>query len=116
MTQQSLFAPRPVRPVSPVSRHNGPATSHAAAREVLASGTVHAGMRRALALVVAHEGWTSAELAGGDVRLRYELARRLPDAEKAGLVAKGAARVCRRTGRLATQWYPTPSGRDALCR
>jgi hypothetical protein len=62
--------------------------------------------RAALALVVAHPGKTSMELAALGTLDRYQLARRLPDLREIGRVRNGEDRVCTASGRLASTWWP----------
>lgn len=107
--QLSLFAPRPPAATA------DPETSWAAARKLRQSGQLHAGILRALRLLAAaDEPPTSHELAGTDLRLRYNLARRLPDALKLGLVDNGNPRPCRVTRHRAVTWWLTERGRDVV--
>ncbi|MBU6955740.1 hypothetical protein [Hahella sp. HN01] len=49
-------------------------------------------------------GWTSSELARTAKLDRYMVARRLPDAEKAGLVERVGIMECSISGRKAVAW------------
>jgi hypothetical protein len=71
-----------------------------------------------LALVRQCQGWTSAELArwqalrpnehAPDGLDRYQIARRLPELEQAGLVYRGEVRQDSGTGRTGVVWWPSP--------
>ena len=93
-----------------------PETSHAAARQLARSGVLGA---QALETLRALAAWpsiapTSAELAAGNVTLRFRYARRLADLRELGYVTEGPSRVCRVTGRHALTWRITPFGQRAL--
>jgi len=86
-----------------LARTTDPATSHAAAREILPD---LAGLRRAAVEAVAnHPGLTATELSRAvgisDPRV---LNRRLGECEKLGVVVRGPVRVCSVTGRSAATW------------
>ena len=107
----------------PHSRPSDPPSSADAAESARASGAMGRQARAVLALVEAHPGLTSAELAAwcgeglawDEARRRSQIARWLPDVEAAGLVrrcehrARGmvAARVdsrCRHVAGEVTWW------------
>lgn len=113
MTQASLDFTRPLRPIAAAA---DPATSHEAARHLARTGQLTRSMRRTLTVLAAWPASppTSHELAGHDLRDRYEHARRLADLRERGLVANGDARPCRVTGRRAVTWVVTAAGRAAL--
>ena len=89
-----------------LARTTDPATSHEAAQELVTSGALGVQQRDAMKRVRNFPGRTSSELAGGDVRIRYQLARRLPELARMGKVTKGPARTCRVTGRSSITWRP----------
>lgn len=91
---------------APAARRSDPHTSHAAADKVTRNGTRAAGVATVVRLVKQTPGLTSAELAKRHGADRYMVARRLPDAEKAGLVRKGDPRPCGTTGNAAVTWWP----------
>lgn len=101
---------RPMRAVeTPAARVTDPITSHLAADKHTASGRRGSNMQAAADLVRRMPGCTSWELSkhidlGDDTY--HELARRLPEAVRAGVVAKGASRTCSVSGNLATTWWP----------
>jgi len=85
---------------------NDPQTSHIAARELVRSGRLTEQQERTLAALRAWVGPapTSAELAAGDLALRFMFARRLVELERAGRVERLAARVCTQTGQRSHTW------------
>ena len=94
----------------PASATADPVTSHEAAAAITASGTRAAQTRTVADVVKQKPGATSAELAAAFGMDRHMVAKRLPDAEKAGLVYRGPARVCETTrGKRPLQavtWFP----------
>ena len=108
MTQSSFdFIPRGTvhsALSSPVARTTDPKQSHLAAAEVTASGRREGQLLAVLALVKKFPRSTSLELSRHSSLDRYMVARRLPELEKAGLVAKRAVRECHVGHRPATTW------------
>jgi hypothetical protein len=91
----------------PIARKTDPDSSHLAAEEVTVSGRRDAQKEIVLVAVKKYIGATSAELAAHYGFDRYMVARRLPDLEKDGDVAKGQElRVCQISGRKAVTWWP----------
>jgi hypothetical protein len=88
----------------PIARNTDPISSHMAAREITLSGARGKQQRLALRVVIEHPGMTSRELAALCSLDRYQMARRLPELEEAGLVAKGPVRQCKAGGRPAVTW------------
>lgn len=106
MLSQSIDHPRVAR--------NDPATSRIAADRLERSGVLGEHIRIAAAVVAGNPGKTSAELAATDTRLdRAEFARRLPEAEREGLVRRGDSRKCAATGSACITWWPASSPIDA---
>lgn len=98
------------------SRNTDPETSHEAARNLQTSGKLTEQAIQTLVALVRHE-WatkhapTSHELAGDDLRLRYQYGRRLPDLEHAGCVTRlDSKRQCAITGKAAFPWRVTEKG------
>jgi hypothetical protein len=82
-----------------------PATSHAAAREISKSGHRESQKRAVVEFLRAQPApLTSAEIAVASGFGRYDVARRLPDAERDQLVTRGPVRTCKQTGRAAISW------------
>jgi hypothetical protein len=105
--RQETFWDRPVRRIEmPAARATDPQSSHDAADEHTARGARQCNIERVVDHVRAFEGLTSAEIAKRTGLERHEAARRLPDAEKAGAVQKGAMRRCSISGRLVVTWWP----------
>jgi DNA-binding MarR family transcriptional regulator len=102
-----IGAPQPALPIeAPRARRTDPETSHEAAQAVLGSGQVKVQQAIVLEAVLRWPGLTSLELAARLRLDRYQVARRLPELERAGLVAKGPAR---RVGlRYGVTWLPAP--------
>ena len=102
--QLTIFGDAPARFV--MSRRSDPATSHAAARKVVASGQLESHCSIILAMVAAHPDSTSAEIGQLlDVpNGRFVSARRLPDLRRRKLVETGPARACAVTGNQAMTW------------
>ena len=94
----------------PAAASADPGTSHEAARAINASGGRAAQTRLVADAVRRWPGKTSAELAVLAELDRHMVAKRCPDAEKAGLVYRGPARVCETTrGKRplrAVTWWP----------
>lgn len=114
---------------NPLARPTDPASSHEAAKRKQ-RGNKGQHIRILCELLRWHPGKTSRELekfvrASMAIpqevkdRLNYqEIARRLPDAEKQGLVEKGVLRECRSglaKGKVTT-WYVTTAHRAELMR
>lgn len=105
--RQESFWDRPLRIVdTPAARATDPETSHIAAEQHTASGQRGSNVAAVIDLVRASPGRTSAELARHSRLTRHEVARRLPEAETAGAVYKGAKRRCEVNGSLAMTWWP----------
>lgn len=100
MTQLGLFAG-----TAPLARRTDPASSHAAAHEVDASGQRDSQKARILTYL---RSWpvpsTSTEITSLGSIDRYVVSRRLPDLERDGLVQRGAIRECSVTGRRCVTW------------
>lgn len=88
------------------ARRSDPESSHIAAREVTRSGATAHQQRQAVAAVRQWPGSTSRELAEHAQMDRYALARRLPEAERAGLIVRGPMRECSISGRETLTWWP----------
>lgn len=89
---------------TPIARATDPAPSHEAAEHMNASGKRKKQQMAALDMVRRHPGLTADELADFGPLDRYQLNRRLPEIETAGLVERAAARPSRITGRNAATW------------
>jgi CRP-like cAMP-binding protein len=86
------------------ARAGDPAGSQEAAVEMVASGKMRQQQSIALEAVRSHPGCTSFEMTAYCALDRYQLARRLPELERQGLVRRGRERICRISGRLAAPW------------
>jgi hypothetical protein len=112
MTQPTLFELHGQQLAKPIAtaRATDPQSSHEAAERMNASGKAKAHREQATDLVWKYPGRTSRELAAmADCPAeldRYELARRLPEAESEGQVKKGPKRKCKVAGTLAVTWIP----------
>ncbi|MDQ7996090.1 MAG: winged helix-turn-helix domain-containing protein [Luteibacter sp.] len=91
----------------PAARATDVETSHIAASLHTESGKRGSNVAAVIDLVRIHQGRTSAELARLCDLTRHEVARRLPEAEKAGAVFKGPKRRCDANGSLAVTWWLT---------
>lgn len=89
-----------------MARRKDPATSHAAAKHMADSGTADGQRKMVADLVLSNPGMTSRELSEISSLDRYQLARRLPEAEKKGWVHKGLSRVSPTTDLPAVTWWP----------
>lgn len=115
MNQLGLFdsAPAPAQyddmPLAPVrgeaearARKTDPASSHAAAAEMNASGAARHQRERVIDLVYSHPGLSSNELAKHcDDLDRFQIARRLPEAEEIGEVHRRKV-----DGKRDLVWHP----------
>lgn len=90
------------------ARANDPLTSLEAAEHVTRTGIAAYQEQRAIAAVKAFPGMTSLELSEAARICRFELARRLPEAERHGNVIRGQVRKCRISGRSAATWHVEP--------
>jgi hypothetical protein len=98
ITQAEQDAPR-------LAHHGDPGSSLAAARDLETSGDLGAQRAAVLAaLRAAGRPVTSAELAQASGLPRPMCARRLPDLDVAGPVARDVMRACRVTGRQCVTW------------
>lgn len=88
----------------PAARNTDPETSHAAAQQVRKSGAKAAHQQRVLDAVLRLPGLTYRELAVQCGLERHEVARRLPELERALLTRKGEERVV--DGYSYTTWWP----------
>ena len=88
------------------ARRTDPLSSKLAAADVEKSGLRRHQIEHVVAVVKAYPGMTSRELSMMCPTLdRYTLARRLPDAEKLGLVTRAEKmKRCSCSGRLALTW------------
>lgn len=105
--QRSLFEQpqKPAAPIHPLARKADPASSQAAAKEVIESGAAANQMRELLTWLRGQtESFTSLEIARLSGMDRYNVARRLPSLEKAGCVERGRIRPCSITGRPSIEW------------
>lgn len=89
----------------PLSHRHDPETSHAAARKLTQSGRLTGQRREVLDALRQCSGATHAELGRFMGRDWLVAARRLPELERAGLVHKGEARICRVKGSRCTTWW-----------
>jgi len=88
----------------PIAREKDPESSHLAAAEVTETGTREGQLRAVLDAVRSHPGKTSRELTRYCRLDRYAIARRLPELEAAGAVARGEMRTCTVGNREAITW------------
>lgn len=103
------------RRVGPLSAKGDPITSRFAGRHAEASGLRGRQMAAVVELVRSHPALTSAEIAALDAAhglSRHAIARRLPDAEKRGLVTKSSIRPCSISGRLSVVWVAIDDARQ----
>lgn len=84
------------------ARRSDPAASHAAAAEMNASGAARVQRERVIDLVFTHPGLSSNELAKHcDDLDRFQIARRLPEAEESGEVHR-----LKVAGKRDLVWHP----------
>ena len=88
------------------ARKSDPATSHAAAAHVVASGAAAAQQELTATAVKRYPGCTALELSRKSGIDRYVLGRRLSECEKDGTVERGQPKKCSESGRSAHTWYP----------
>ena len=93
--------------VARLSRLNDPISSHSAAEKLVESGHYGKQCTGVLLALVDNPGTTSMELSIAANLDRHLVARRLPDLEKGGVVARGTMRRCKVGNRLATTWTAT---------
>ncbi len=105
-----LAQPANLFTLPPAARVSDPSTSHDSAHRLRTSGQQAHQIRQVVAAVESRPGRTSRELADETGYDRYMIARRLPDAEKNGLVRKGEKRICRIGGTPAVTWVAVERG------
>ncbi len=93
-----------------IAARRDPITSHIAAREVTISGRRADQMMQVVHALHCRPGRSSRELADESGLDRYVVARRLPDAERCGLVRRGGMRSCRLSARPAVVWFACDTG------
>jgi hypothetical protein len=87
-----------------IARKSDPKPSHLAAGGITRSGRREGQCLAVLALVRKYPCSTSLELASNSNLDRYVIARRLPELEKAGYIARRNVRECSVGKRPATTW------------
>lgn len=92
--------------ITPAARNTDPITSHMAALEITARGKRGRQQQLVLRIVIKNPGKTSRELADICALDRYQVARRLPELEAAGVIEKGPIRMCSIGGRYCVTWRP----------
>jgi hypothetical protein len=90
----------------PIARTTDPRPSHLAAKALNISGRHCRQLVETLVLLCLHPRKTSLELSRCGTLDRYQIARRLPELEEAGLIVRMAPRRCTVGDRLATVWKP----------
>ena len=101
--------PKTPNVMTPAARRTDPETSHAAEQYINESGLRCNQQRAVLELIRSHPNHTTQELAALGLLGRDEISRRAPELVTAGLVEKGLARRCTRTGRSAQPWMAVGS-------
>ena len=86
------------------ARRTDPATSHHAARFIVASGKAAAQQEQTIAAVRAYPGHTALEIAQHLGIDRYMLGRRLSECLKDGRVVREPDKTCSVSGRRAHTW------------
>jgi predicted transcriptional regulator len=112
MKEQTFLFDMPATPTTcgahePLTHRGDPQTSYEAAESLKRSGRLAAQQQAVLEALRECDGATHAELGrfmGCDWLVA---ARRLPELERAGLVRKGAARLCGIKGSRCTTWWCT---------
>ena len=99
--ERDLFFDREARKLAAADH---PATSHAAAAELVRSGAQAAQKAEVLEAVRRWPGSTARELADASGLTMHVVGRRLPDLERDGMVERGPARTCRVGRRPGTTW------------
>lgn len=89
------------------ARYADPVTSKAAAAAVTTSGLADLQAETVLAVLTQRPGLCSLEIPDYCDLDRYQVARRLPELEKAGKVRKGAPRLAGTSSRMAVTWWPS---------
>lgn len=89
----------------PRARKTDPETSHAAARQVEASGTAKRHGEMIVTALRANDGLTSEELASRAGLDRVAAARRMKELETDGRIRRGPPRKSAITGRPGVTWW-----------
>lgn len=88
------------------ARSSDPATSHAAARDLVRSRSILSAQARALEVLRANPGSTARELDTLAGTLDGAIRKRLNDLFLEGLATKKGERKCTITGKTAQLWWP----------
>lgn len=115
MTQRSLFdnpervhlPDAGVEVVKPRARKSDPETSHAAAAQVIKSGTHEKHYKAIIDALWSEDGRTSDEIAKAAGLDRVAAARRMKELETAGKIWRGSPRKSRLSGRIGVTWWLT---------
>lgn len=109
MTQLTLFTDISRDEARPRARarRTDPASARASADLVESRGIAPAQRGQVLSLVQRYPGKTSAELAARVQGMdRWQVARRLPELDRAGVIMRGEQRICRVCQRRGITWWP----------
>ena len=108
MTQLDLFGDTQCQHVadSARARASDPVTSHLAAAEVTANGTVQRHADIIHNYLRTHPGETNAQIAAGCGLTYIQVNKRMIDLERENRVIRGAAVKCPIHGRAMTTWLP----------
>lgn len=110
MTQLDLFDGNDlVQPIVARARANDHETSHLAAAEVTANGTIHRHGQLIIAYLKTNPGQTNGEIAEGSGLDYCQIHKRMKELEAMNLAIRGEKRYCTtegRTTRLYTSWFP----------
>lgn len=97
--------PKPENEREPLSHQGDPQTSIEAARDFAQSGKCETHRQMCLEAVRRCPGGTHSEIATVTALDWLQVARRLPELERAGLVRKGEPRTCAVKGSKCCTWW-----------
>lgn len=89
---------------APRARRTDPASSHAAAAELQASGAMNWQRAQVLIVVEQYGPGTARELAQRSGMDRYKISRRCSELRALGLIVQGPIRQCTAGGRPSVEW------------
>lgn len=84
-------------------------TSKLAHKELLRTGNRQDQIERVAVAITYHPGHTASELTKYTSLDRYQIGRRLSEAEAQGLIFRGGIRRCQITKRMCYEWHPVHS-------
>ncbi len=94
------------------ARSTDPQSSHIAAADLAAGGTLRVQQAKAEAAVIRHPGHSSLHLSTLTGLDRHMLGRRLPELAREGRIWRGPTAPCGTSHKRACTWWPVAPGEN----